>query len=109
VTALRAEYQQNVRVVGPGDNVNKQLEYALRVDDFMEFADITVRDALDREESCGCHFREEYQTEDGECRRNDEEYAYVAAWEFKGRDAKPDLHKEQLEFKSIELKQRSYK
>ena len=109
VTALRAEYQQNVRVVGPGDNVNKQLEYALRVDDFMEFADITVRDALDREESCGCHFREEYQTEDGECRRNDEEYAYVAAWEFKGRDAKPDLHKEPLEFKSIELKQRSYK
>ncbi|MFN2375708.1 MAG: fumarate reductase/succinate dehydrogenase flavoprotein subunit, partial [Candidatus Binatia bacterium] len=109
VTALRAEYQQNVRVVGPGDNVNKQLEYALRVDDYMEFADIVVRDALDREESCGCHFREEYQTEDGECLRNDAEFAYVAAWEFKGRDQAPDLHKEQLEFKSIELKQRSYK
>ena len=109
VTALRAEYRENVRVVGPGDNVNKQLEYALRVDDYMEFADMMVRDALDREESCGCHFREEYQTEDGECLRNDAEYAYVAAWEFKGRDAVPDLHKEPLEFKSIELKQRSYK
>jgi succinate dehydrogenase / fumarate reductase, flavoprotein subunit len=109
VTALRAEYQQNVRVVGPGDNMNKQLEYALRVDDYMEFADIMVRDALDREESCGCHFREEYQTEDGECLRNDANFAYVAAWEFKGRDQTPELHKEQLEFKSIELKQRSYK
>jgi len=109
VTALRAEYQQNVRVVGPGDNVNKQLEYALRVDDYMEFADIVVCDALDREESCGCHFREEYQTEDGECLRNDEEFAYAAAWEFKVRDATPELHKEQLEFKSIDLKQRNYK
>jgi succinate dehydrogenase / fumarate reductase flavoprotein subunit len=109
VTALRAEYRQNVRVVGPRDNVNKQLEYALRVDDYMEFADMLVRDALDREESCGCHFREEYQTEDGECRRNDAEYAYVAAWEFKGSDITPLLHKEPLEFKSIELKQRSYK
>ena len=109
VTELRAEYRQNVRVVGPGDNVNKQLEYALRVDDYMEFADIVVRDALDREESCGCHFREEYQTEDGECRRNDDDYTYVAGWEFKGRDAAPELHKEPLEFNSIELKQRSYK
>ncbi|HEY2776012.1 MAG TPA: fumarate reductase/succinate dehydrogenase flavoprotein subunit [Candidatus Binatia bacterium] len=109
VDLLRVEYQQNVRVVGPGDNVNKQLEYALRVDDYMEFADVMVRDALDREESCGCHFREEYQTEDGECLRDDADFAYVAAWEFKGPGKKPELHKENLEFKSIELKQRSYK
>ncbi|MBI5504417.1 MAG: fumarate reductase/succinate dehydrogenase flavoprotein subunit [Deltaproteobacteria bacterium] len=109
VTGLRGEYQKNVRVVGEGQTINKQLEYALRVDDYMEFADVLVRDALDREESCGCHFREEYQTEDGECQRNDAEYAYVAAWEFKGRDQEPALHKEPLEFKSAELKQRNYK
>ena len=109
ITELRAQYAADVRVVGPGDNVNKQLEYALRVDDYMEFADIMVRDALDREESCGCHFREEYQTEDGEARRNDAEFSYVAAWEFKGRDKAPELHKEPLRFEHIELKQRDYK
>jgi len=109
VTALRGEYQQNVRVVGKNETINKQLEYALRVDDFMELADVLLRDALDREESCGCHLREEYQTEDGECQRNDADYAYVAAWEFKGRDKEPALHKEPLEFKFAELKQRSYK
>jgi len=109
VTALRAEYQQNVRVVGEGQTINKQLEYAMRVNDYMEFADVLVRDALGREESCGCHFREEYQAEDGECQRNDAEYAHVAAWEFKGRDKEPLLHKEPLEFKAAELKQRNYK
>ena len=109
VTALREEYQHNVAVTGASEDFNKALEYALRVDDYMEFADIMVRDALDREESCGCHFREEYQTEDGECRRNDADYAYVAAWEFKGRGKAPELHKEPLKFESVELKQRSYK
>ena len=109
VTALREEYQHNVAVTGEAEDFNKALEYALRVDDYMEFADIMVRDALDREESCGCHFREEYQTEDGECLRKDDSYAYVAAWEFKGRGRAPELHKEPLKFESVELKQRSYK
>jgi len=109
VHALRDEYQHKVAVTGTSEDFNKQLEYALRVDDYMEFADMMVRDALDREESCGCHFREEYQTEDGECMRNDAQYAYVAAWEFTGRGKTPVLHKEPLEFKHVELKQRSYK
>ncbi len=109
VRKLRDEYAQNVKVVGRSDDLNRQMEVALRVDDYMEFAEMLVSDALDRDESCGCHFREEHQTDDGECMRNDERYSYVAAWEFKGRNAKPELHKEQLEFKFAEVKQRSYK
>jgi succinate dehydrogenase / fumarate reductase flavoprotein subunit len=109
VQTLREEYHQNVKVVGPRDSLSKQLEFGLRVADYMEFAEVMVRDALDREESCGCHFREEYQTEDGECLRNDEEYSYVAAWEFKGAGKEPILHKEPLKFEFAEVKQRSYK
>ncbi len=109
VHALREEYHQNVKVIGSRDSYSKQLEFGLRVADYMEFAEVMVRDALDREESCGCHFREEYQTEDGECLRNDEEYSYVAAWEFKGPGKEPILHKESLEFEFAEVKQRSYK
>jgi succinate dehydrogenase / fumarate reductase flavoprotein subunit len=75
----------------------------------MEFGEVMVRDALDREESCGCHFREEYQTEDGECLRNDKDYSYVAAWEFTGPGKDPILHKEPLQFDFAEVKQRSYK
>ena len=109
VRELRDEYHQDVKVIGSPDSYSKQLEFGLRVADYMEFAEIMVRDALDREESCGCHFREEYQTEDGECLRNDAEYSYVAAWEYPGPGKEPVLHKEPLEFKSAEVKQRSYK
>ncbi|RMD85930.1 MAG: fumarate reductase/succinate dehydrogenase flavoprotein subunit, partial [Candidatus Dadabacteria bacterium] len=109
VRALREEYHQNVKVVGRKDDLNKALEYGLRVADYLEFAELLIRDALHREESCGCHFREEYQTEDGECLRNDEEFAYVAAWEYVGEGKEPVLHKEPLKFEFVEVKQRSYK
>jgi len=82
---------------------------AWRLADFLEFAEVLVHDALDREESCGGHFRVEHQTEDGEATRDDENYAYVAAWEFKGTGEKPELHKEPLKFENVELAVRSYK
>jgi succinate dehydrogenase / fumarate reductase flavoprotein subunit len=109
VQTLRDEYHQNVKVVGRADNFNKALEFGLRVADYMEFAEVMVRDALAREESCGCHFREEYQTEDGECLRNDEEFSYVAAWEYNGSGKEPTMHKEPLKFEFAAVKQRSYK
>jgi succinate dehydrogenase / fumarate reductase flavoprotein subunit len=109
VQALRAEFQKNVKVVGRAEDMNKALEYGMRVADYMEFAELMARDALDREESCGCHFREEYQTPDGECLRNDEKYAYVAAWEYTGAGKDPIIHKEELRFEAVQLKQRSYK
>jgi succinate dehydrogenase / fumarate reductase flavoprotein subunit len=109
VQKLREEYNQDVKVVGKADDYNKALEFGLRVADYMEFAEVMVRDALDREESCGCHFREEYQTEEGECLRNDDEYSYVAAWEFNGAGKEPTLHKEELTFENVKLTQRSYK
>jgi succinate dehydrogenase / fumarate reductase flavoprotein subunit len=109
VQALRAEFQQNVKVVGRAADLNKALEYGMRVADYMEFAELMARDALDREESCGCHFREEYQTADGECLRNDEKYSYVSAWEHTGAGKDPILHKEELKFEAAPVKQRSYK
>ncbi len=109
VRRLREEYHQNVRIVGRKDDLNKALEYGMRVADYLEFAEVLVRDALEREESCGCHFREEYQTEEGECLRNDEQYSYVAAWEYLGDGKDPVLHKEPLTFEFAEVKQRSYK
>jgi succinate dehydrogenase / fumarate reductase flavoprotein subunit len=109
VQSLREEFQHNVKVVGQADDLNKALEFGMRVADYMEFAELMVRDALDREESCGCHFREEYQTPDGECLRNDEKYSYVAAWEFTGAGKDPILHKEELRFEAAPVKQRSYK
>ena len=109
VQSIRAEFQKNVKLVGRAEDMNKALEYGLRVADYMEFAEIMVRDALDREESCGCHFREEYQTPDGECMRNDEKYSYVAAWEYTGGGKDPILHKEDLKFEVAPFKQRSYK
>jgi succinate dehydrogenase / fumarate reductase flavoprotein subunit len=95
----------------PGNNgeLNQSLEYAGRVADFLEFGELMCRDALEREESCGGHFREEYQTPDGEAKRNDEEYAYVAAWEYAGENAPPTLHKEELHFENVHLATRSYK
>jgi succinate dehydrogenase/fumarate reductase flavoprotein subunit len=89
--------------------VSPELEKALRVADFIDLGEIMVVDALDRNESCGGHFREEYQTPDGEALRRDDEYAYVSAWEFKGADQDPVLHKEMLHFDNVELKTRSYK
>ena len=109
IRRLREEYNRDVKVVGANDELNKALEFGLRVADYMEFAELMVLDALHREESCGCHFREEYQTEDGECLRNDEKFAYVAAWEYLGPGKEPVLHKEPLRFESVEIKQRSYK
>ncbi len=111
IPALREEFWRDVKVLGDGDGFNQSLEKALRVADFMEFAELKVRDALHREESCGGHFREEHQTEEGEAKRDDENFAYVAAWEYDGPDIQNDamLHKEPLEFENVELTQRSYK
>ena len=109
VRAIRDEYWQNVKVVGSDQDLNKNLEFGLRVADYMEFAEVLVLDALHRSESCGCHLREESQTEDGEAKRDDTNFSYVAAWEFKGVGKEPEMHKEPLEFEFAEVKQRSYK
>jgi succinate dehydrogenase / fumarate reductase flavoprotein subunit len=89
--------------------MNTELEKANRVADFLELGELMARDALHREESCGGHFREEYQTEEGEAMRNDKDFTYVAAWEYKGADQTPELHKENLEYEAIEIKVRNYK
>jgi succinate dehydrogenase / fumarate reductase, flavoprotein subunit len=109
IPQLREEFWNNAKVVGDGDNLNNALERAGRVADFLEFAELMCHDALQRNESCGGHFREEYQHEDGEAKRNDDEYAYVAAWEFTGVGNAPILHKEPLEFENVKLQTRSYK
>ncbi len=109
IPELRERYWKEARVLGNGETVNQALEKAGRVADYLEFAELLCYDALHREESCGAHFREEYQTEDGEAKRNDEEYSYVAAWEFKGVGEQPALHKEPLEFENVHLATRSYK
>ncbi|MDX1671899.1 MAG: fumarate reductase/succinate dehydrogenase flavoprotein subunit [Balneolaceae bacterium] len=108
--SLREEFWQDVKVPGDQNNYNKYLEFAGRVADFLELAELIAADALDREESCGCHFREEYATEDGEAKRNDEAYSFVSAWEFKGINGslQEELHQENLDFEFVELKQRSY-
>ncbi|MDD3732549.1 MAG: succinate dehydrogenase (quinone) flavoprotein subunit, partial [candidate division Zixibacteria bacterium] len=109
IPALREEFWKDVKVLGEAEDMNQTLERAGRVADFLEFAEIFAYDALNREESCGAHFREEYQTEDGEARRDDKRFAYVAAWEYKGVGIKPELHKEPLDFENVELATRSYK
>ncbi len=109
IPALREEFWKDARVLGDTEGMNVTIERAGRVADFLEFAEIMCYDALDRKESCGAHFREEYQTEEGEALRNDKDFAYVSAWEFKGVGNKPELHKEKLEFESVELATRSYK
>jgi len=108
IPALREEFWQNLTVPGSGDTLNQQLEKAGRVADFLEFGELMCRDALHREESCGGHFREEYQ-EAGEAKRNDDDFCYVAAWEYAGDDKAPVLHKEPLEFENVHLATRSYK
>ena len=110
VSALREEFWQDVLIPGTKNELNQELEKAGRVADFLELGELMCKDALDREESCGGHFREDSQTEDGEALRNDKDYAYVSAWEFTGKaPAQSNLHKEELIFDNIELKQRSYK
>jgi succinate dehydrogenase / fumarate reductase flavoprotein subunit len=106
---LKTEFWNNVFVPGEQSTYNKYLEYANRVADFMELGELMARDALDRNESCGGHFREESQTPEGEAKRDDENYCHVAAWEFKGDDKNPELHIEPLEFENVKLTQRSYK
>ena len=106
---LREEFWRNVNVPGSDAELNQALERAGRVADFLELGELMCRDALHREESCGGHFRVEYQTEEGEALRNDADFAYVAAWEFRGASAEPQLHKEPLEFEYVPLAQRSYK
>ena len=109
IPRLREEFWQNLSVPGDPNNLNKNLEYAGRVADYLEFAEVLTLDALHRTESCGGHFREESQTPDGEARRDDEHFTYVAAWEFKGVGVTPELHKEPLEFEYVHPSQRSYK
>ena len=108
IRQLREEFWKDVRVPGSNDEFNPELEKAHRVADFIELGELMCIDALDRNESCGGHFREEYQTEDGEAKRDDENYAYVAAWEFKGL-GQFELHKEELRYENIKIAQRSYK
>jgi succinate dehydrogenase flavoprotein subunit len=109
IPQLREEFWHNVSVPGPNSTLNKNLEYAGRVADYLEFAELLTIDALHRTESCGGHFREESQTPDGEARRDDEHFAYVAAWEFQGVGKAPVLYKEPLTFEYVKPTQRSYK
>jgi succinate dehydrogenase / fumarate reductase flavoprotein subunit len=109
IRSLRDEFWHDVNVTGEKNNLNPSLDYAGRVADYMEFAELLARDALHREESCGGHFREEYQTADNEARRNDDQFSYVGAWEFKGIGVEPVLHKEELTFDEVHPSQRSYK
>ena len=109
VRAIRDEFWQNVSVSGTQGEFNKVLERAGRVADFMEFAELMMCDALTRDESCGGHFREEHQTEEGEAKRDDDNFSFVSAWEFTGVNQEPVLHKEELVFENVHLTQRSYK
>jgi len=109
IPALRAEFWQNVNVTGKSGQRNGQLEDAGRVADFLEFAEVMATDALHRKESCGGHFRTEFQTDDGEAMRDDENFCYAAAWEYKGEGKAPELHKEPLKFENVKLAVRSYK
>ena len=109
IATLREEFYKDVRVPGESNELNQELEKAGRVADFLELGELFARDALEREESCGGHFREEYKTEDGEALRRDAEFAYVSAWEYTGKPSDAILHKEKLDFENVELKTRSYK
>jgi succinate dehydrogenase / fumarate reductase, flavoprotein subunit len=108
VRRLRERFWKEVCVGGKGEDLNQSLERAGRVADFMEFAELMCLDALQREESCGAHFREEYQTPDGEAKRDDARFSYVAAWEWSGTDSAPVAHHEPLGFEYVHLAQRSY-
>ena len=109
IPELRAEFWKNVNVTGENAELNQSLEYAGRVADFMEFVELLCLDALHRRESCGGHFREEFQTPDGEAQRDDENFSYVAAWEYQGADQPPVLHQEPLAYEEVHMSTRSYK
>lgn len=109
IQELREQFWKEVRVPGSANGINQELEKAGRVADFLELGELFARDALERNESCGGHFREEYQTEEGEAVRDDKKYTYVSAWEYTGEPSKAVLHKEELKYENIELKTRSYK
>ncbi len=109
IRELRDEFWNDLYVAGTNEEYNPELEKAYRVADFMELGELMIVDALQREESCGGHFREEFQTEEGEALRNDEDFTFVSAWEYKGWEEEPVLHKEELVFENVELKTRSYK
>src|SRR5690606_31614400 len=109
IPALRAEFEKNVRVLGNAEGVNQSLEKVARVADFFELGELMCRDALQREESCGGHFRVEHQTEEGEAQRDDENFSFVGAWEYTGKGNAPNLHKEPLVFEFVKPTVRSYK
>jgi succinate dehydrogenase / fumarate reductase flavoprotein subunit len=109
IPELREQFWKDVRVLGTGESLNVSLEKAGRVADFFEFAELLCTDALARDESCGGHFREEHQTEDGEAKRNDAAFSHVSVWEYKGVGEAPVLHKEPLTFTTVKLATRSYK
>jgi len=109
IPKLREDFWQNVMVPGRVDQFNKNLEMAGRLADFFELGELMARDALDRSESCGGHFREESQTTEGEALRKDDEFSYTAAWEYNGSGQAPSIHKEDLAFENVKLTQRSYK
>jgi succinate dehydrogenase / fumarate reductase flavoprotein subunit len=109
IPRIREAFWNDMAVLGRGESLNQSLEKAGRVADFLEFAELVCRDALHREESCGGHFRIEHQTPDGEAKRDDARFCYVAAWEFAGDGQPPTLHKEPLTFAAVPLSERSYK
>jgi len=109
IQELRAEFWKNVRVPGTGSDLNQSLERAGRVADFLEFSELLIIDALTRRESCGGHFNEAFQTDEGEARRDDENFCHVSAWKYAGDGEEPVFHKEPLVFENVHLTQRSYK
>lgn len=109
IPELREQFWKDVKVLGGSKELNQSLEKAGRVADYFELGELICLDALTRNESCGGHFREEYQTADGEALRNDEDYSYAAAWQYQGEGVEPVLHKERLEFEYVHPSQRSYK
>ncbi|MCF6358325.1 MAG: fumarate reductase/succinate dehydrogenase flavoprotein subunit, partial [Draconibacterium sp.] len=109
IQQIRTDFWNDVKIPGEMSNLNPELEKASRVADFFDIGELMARDALDRNESCGGHFREESVTEDGEAKRDDEKFTYVSCWEYKGEGEKPELHKEDLVFENVKLTQRSYK
>ena len=109
IQKLRAEFYKNVFVPGDINSFNEELAKAGRVADFLELGELFAMDALNRNESCGGHFREEHQTKEGEALRNDTNYNFVSCWEFMGKNKKPKLNKEKLNFEFVQLKSRSYK
>jgi succinate dehydrogenase / fumarate reductase flavoprotein subunit len=109
IEEVRKEFYKDLRVVGSADDLNTELEKALRLEDFLEMAKMIAIDALNRNESCGAHFREEYQTADGEAARNDKDYMYVSCWKYNGDGEKPTLLKEPLNYEAIKVQTRNYK